>query len=87
MIDDRTQVLVWADEGDFEAFEEALIKDPTVNIVELKKAGERRLYRFILTNEGAKNDMYPQLVNDGGFIRQLTGSNSGMEVRCNVSRL
>lgn len=77
MIGDSTHVLIWAEGGDFEAFEDAMDEDPTVSLGQTFDAGERRLYRFRLVDEGARNDLYPRLVSGGGVIRRLTASHEG----------
>jgi hypothetical protein len=77
VVEGKTHVYVWAEGGHEEAFQDAMIEDPTVSLMQARKYGDRRLYRFILINSAAKSDMYPCLVDDGGFIRELTASPDG----------
>ncbi|WP_101294648.1 helix-turn-helix domain-containing protein [Halegenticoccus soli] len=78
----RVRILVWAEGGDFEAFEAALADDPTVTpprrTVEI---GDRRLYQMDLIGEGLRTSIYPLLVEEGGIIRELTATSDGWHFR------
>lgn len=86
---DRTEagehkLLVWADgdERDFEAFEDGLERDPTVEpplrIVEIDG---RRLYQLELTAEGKDASVYPIVIDDGVVLEHVTASHGGWELR------
>lgn len=81
-IGDRIRVLLWAEGGDFDAFEHALADDPTVTpplrVIEI---GDRRLYQLELVDEGQETSIYPILVEEGGMIHELTATHEGWEFR------
>lgn len=83
VIEGRTHVFVWAAGGDFETFEVALAEDPTITAVQSNRDDERRLFRFILANQGETDNPYPLLVEEGGVVRRLTATREGWE--CTVT--
>lgn len=80
--DDRIRVVLWAESGDFDAFEAALADDPTVTpprkIIEFD---EQRLYQLDLVEKGRRTSIYPILVKQGGIIQELTATHQGWEFR------
>jgi predicted DNA binding protein len=82
--ENRVRFTVWAEGGDFEAFERGLQEDPTVTAalpaVDVN-VDDRRLYRFELTDVGLETSVYPALVEGGGLIRTLTATHEGWEFR------
>lgn len=78
----QVRILVWAEGGDFEAFEDALDDDPTVappsRVIEV---GDQRLYQTELVGEGLRTSIYPLMVEEGGVIQNLTASHDGWEFR------
>ena len=78
----RVRILVWAEGGDFEAFEAALDEDPTVatpsRVIEV---GNRRLYQTELEGEGLRKSIYPLMVEEGGVIQNLTATHEGWVFR------
>jgi predicted DNA binding protein len=80
--DSRVRILVWAEGGDFSAFEDALDDDPTVaSPSRVIGVGDRRLYQTELVGEGLRVSIYPLLVEEGGVIQNLTASRDGWEFR------
>lgn len=78
----RVRFLVWAEGGDFEAFERGLEADPTVGEPScVAEQGDRRLYRGELVGEGLRTSIYPILVEEGGVIRKLSATHEGWEFR------
>lgn len=81
--DDRTRILLWAEGGDFEAFEAAVDGDPTVTPPERSvQFGDRRLYQFQVIGEGDEPTIYPVIVEQGTIIHRFTGTHEGWECRC-----
>ncbi len=79
---DRTQFLVWAEGGDFEAFEAALADDPTVTPPrQTMNFVSRRLYVLELTEEGRQTCIYPLMVDEGGLVREMTATSDGWRLR------
>lgn len=78
----RVRILVWAEGGDFEAFDAALADDPTVatpsRVIEV---GDRRLYQTELVGEGLRTSIYPLMVEEGGMIQNLTATHDGWSFR------
>lgn len=78
----RVRILVWADGGDFETFEDALADDPTVESpTRIIPVGDRRLYQTELAGEGLETSIYPILVEEGGVIQDLTATHEGWSFR------
>jgi predicted DNA binding protein len=80
--DDRIRVLLWAEGGDFAAFEAALDDDPTTTSPRRTvEFDDRRLYQLELVDEGRETSIYPILVEQGGIIQELTATHKGWEFR------
>lgn len=78
----RVRILVWAEGGDFEAFEAALETDSTVETPSrVIEVGNRRLYQTELAGAGLEASVYPLVVEEGGVIQDLTASRDGWEFR------
>jgi predicted DNA binding protein len=78
----RVRLLVWAEGGDFDAFERAMEDDPTVETPSrVIRVGDRRLYQTELAGEGLAASIYPLLVEEGGVIEKLTATTDGWEFR------
>lgn len=81
--DERTRILLWADGGDFEAFEAAVEDDPTVTSPERSvRFGDRRLYQFQVIGEGDEPTIYPVIVEQGTIVHRFVGTYEGWECRC-----
>lgn len=81
-LEDRIRVLLWADGGDFDAFEDALEADSTVSTpLQVVEVGDRRLYQLDLIGEGHETSIYPILIEEGGVIHDLTATHDGWEFR------
>lgn len=81
-VDDRIRVLLWAEGGDFDAFEAALEDDPTVTLpLQVVEVGDRRLYQLELIDEGRETSIYPLMIEVGGVIQELTATQDGWEFR------
>lgn len=73
-----TQMVVWIDCEDFDAFDDALAADPgSTNPVVLSEPGGRRLYRVDLTEEGRTTNLIPKIVEVGGVLQKAVGKNDG----------
>ncbi len=80
--DGRSILLLWANGGDFEAFEAALDLDETVaSPSRVVRFGERRLYQLELQGEGLRKSVYPTVVEEGGVIRDLSATHEGWDFR------
>lgn len=78
----RVRFLVWAEGGDFDAFERGLEADPTVGDPgRVAKLNGSRLYQGELVGEGLRASIYPTLVEEGGVIRELSATYEGWEFR------
>jgi predicted DNA binding protein len=78
---DDWEMLFWARGGDFEQFETGLEADPTVSPVRTVELGTQRLYQVKISDEGAKTDLYPNLVEIGGLVLSATVSRDGWYCR------
>lgn len=79
---ERVRALVWATGGDLDAFEANLLADPTVRDADaLADVGGRRLFQVELDEEGLAASVYPHLVEVGGIVESLTGTDDGWEFR------
>lgn len=80
--DRRVRILVWAEGGDFEAFENTVREDPTAEALsQVVEIEDRRLYQTELVGEGLSTSIYPLIVEEGGVIQNLTASHEGWEFR------
>ena len=78
----RVRMLVWAVGDDFDAFEDALENDPTVESPRrVAEVGDRRLYQTELINEGLDASIYPILVEEGGVVGRVRATHEGWEYR------
>lgn len=81
----RLRFLVWVDADDFDAFEDALSSDPTVGeYTELTDVGDRRLYRFTLSELGEELSTYVDAATSDIAILDQRVTSDGMSV---VARL
>lgn len=72
----------WVETGDFEAFEAAVVEDPTVaNLTHLADVDDRRLYRLDITEDAEDTRLYPQVVAVGGIFREFLGTADGWQFR------
>ncbi|MFC4357406.1 bacterio-opsin activator domain-containing protein [Halobium salinum] len=79
---DRLRALVWATGGDLDAFGADLASDPTVLRVEpLTDVGNRRLFQVELGSDGVDASVYRHLVEVGGIVQKLVGTDRGWEFR------
>lgn len=70
---ERRRFVLWASGNDFEAFEAALDADPTVGAHQcLTDLGDRRLYRFTLSEEGQRASQYSTVVREDIVLLDLT---------------
>lgn len=80
--DGRHQMLLWVHGGDYEAFDAGLESDPTVHPPsEVIDFDDRRLYRIELTSAGHSASVYPTVIEEGGVLREVTGTHEGWQFR------
>lgn len=72
-----TEMLFWARNGDFEAFDAALEEDRTVSVSRSLDVGDRRLYQVCLTGEGFDVHLYPVFVETVSLVGSATASHEG----------
>ncbi|WP_231186906.1 helix-turn-helix domain-containing protein [Haladaptatus sp. DYF46] len=78
----RHQILFWAENGDFDAFEGGLESDPTVaTSEEAIEISDQRLYRVELKDEGQRASIYPVLLDEASVLRHVTATHRGWEFR------
>lgn len=83
--DERLRFLVWASDCDFGAFESALATDETVRgFRRLTAVGDRRLYRFTLTEAGEEASTYLAAAAADIVVLNLTVTADGMRVVARV---
>ncbi len=74
----RRQFIAWVESDDFGAFERGIDPDPSVtNPVVHTELGDRRLYRFDLTEKAEETDIMPLLIEVGGVHRRLVATSDG----------
>lgn len=81
---DGIRFIVWATGGDFDAFEDALPSDPTVEEYRvLADVGDRRLYRLTLSAVGEESSTYVAATDEDIVLLDLTmtGDEARMIVR------
>lgn len=79
---DRIRALLWANGGDFEAFERGLDADPTVTPPSRTvNLGDSRLYQLDLVDEGWVTSIYPLVIEEGMVIQHGTATHEGWEFR------
>jgi predicted DNA binding protein len=78
----RQQILFWAENGDFDAFEDGLEADSTVeasgHAIEIS---DQRLYRVELKDEGQRTSIYPILLDEASILQHVTATYRGWELR------
>jgi hypothetical protein len=77
--DGDSQLLFWAYEGDFQAFDAAIRDDPTVALEASIDVGERQLYRVTLEERGEATDLYSILVDTGSVAQRSTVTKEGWQ--------
>lgn len=76
------RLLFWAEGGDFEAFERALVDDPTVvDYRELAESDDRRLYRVRFAEAGEDVTIYPTWIALDGIVLSATADKDGWDLR------
>jgi predicted DNA binding protein len=76
------RILLWAEGGDFEAFEDGAADDPTVSeFSPVVEVGPRRLYKTDLSEAGRRKSVYPLVVEQGSILRHVTATREGWEFR------
>ncbi|MEF8757277.1 MAG: helix-turn-helix domain-containing protein [Halobacteriales archaeon] len=74
-----TEMLFFAEGGDFDAFETALEADPTVSLVDATEMGDQRIYRVGLVDPGGKTatGLYSILTETASLILSATATHEG----------
>ena len=74
----QRQFIAWVESEDMAAFEHGIESDPSVrNPVVQTELGDRRLYRFDLTEKAEETDIMPLLMEVGGVHRHLVATSDG----------
>lgn len=74
----QRQFIAWVDTDDFGAFDHGIESDPSVTNPMVHTAiGNRRLYRFDLTENAEETDIMPLLMEVGGVHRRLVATSDG----------
>lgn len=74
---DDTEMIFWAQDGDFETFDAALAEDRTVSVLRSIDVGDRRLYQVRLTGEGVDAYLYPVFVETVSLVGRATATHEG----------
>lgn len=83
--DGQKRMLCWVTNADFGAFEAAVGRDPgTTNPRVMIDLGDRRLYRIDYTDVGHRTDLYPIIVEAGGVLQTVVGTNDGWLLRVQI---
>ena len=80
--DGPTQMLFWAKDGDFDAFDAALEADPNTEDTTIQAdIGERRLYRTNFSPSVKDTSLVPTVVELGGVLQESIGTSEGWRYR------
>lgn len=79
--DERLQFLMWVAECEFHTFEAAVVTDETIQeFRQLTDVGDRRLYRFTLSETGEATSTYLAAAAEDIVVLDLTVTTDGMRV-------